>query len=203
MVSIVNYGMGNIKSIQGALNYLGRESKVINSAEDILSSQKLILPGVGSYAKAMENIKTLNIFNALNKAVLNFQTPILGICLGMQLLTESSEEDGHSKGFGWIAGEIRKFKLQTNLKIPHIGFNTVHFTRSNNKLFQGLGEYADFYFVHNYRLNYENQVFVSSWAEYGEKFATSVNFHNIFGTQFHPEKSQNNGLIVLKNFLEI
>ncbi len=201
MISIVNYGMGNIKSIQNAIRYLGIVSRVIDSAEEILNSNKLILPGVGSFARAMENMRKMNILDALNGAVLKSGVPILGICLGMQLFAEIGDEDGPSEGLGWIAGRVRKFNTTSGLKVPHIGFNATFFSSNNRILFDGLDEHADFYFVHSYVLSCEHETDVSSWTEYGEKFASSVRRNNIFGTQFHPEKSQRNGLVVLKNFV--
>lgn len=203
MVDIVNYGMGNIRSVENALRYLGHESRVIDSPEQVSKSAKLILPGVGSFRAAMENIRRLGLFEPLDEAVRGKKTPILGICLGMQLLAEHGEEDGPSEGLGWIRGAVLRFpEASLSIKVPHIGFNTAHFETRRNGLFSGLKERADFYFVHSYRLVCEDAGLVSSWANYGERFAASVQNGNIFGTQFHPEKSQFNGLQVLKNFCE-
>lgn len=203
MISIVNYGMGNIQSIQGALQYLGVENRVVHSPEQVRESERLILPGVGSFAVAMTNIRTGGLIEALNVAVLERKRPILGICLGMQLLASSGDEDGPSDGLGWIPGRVRRIRSDTSLKVPHIGFNTVYFDESNNKLFSGLGTQADFYFVHSFVLDCSDAANVSSWTEYGERFVSSVHLGNIFGTQFHPEKSQSNGLAVLKRFAKI
>lgn len=193
--------MGNIRSITNALSYLGVDSCVIDSPGQILESERLILPGVGSFRAAMENIKTMGFFDALNEAVLKNGVLILGICLGMQLLLETGEEDGLTSGFGWMPGIVKRFSPSLALKVPHIGFNTVYFKNNGENLFKGLGECSDFYFVHSYRvLCREPEKYVSSWADYGEKFAASLQYKNIFGTQFHPEKSQSNGLVILKNF---
>jgi glutamine amidotransferase len=200
MISIVNYGMGNIQSIQGALQYLGFESRVVTTPDEILDSSKLILPGVGSFAQAIANIRNLHLLEALNRSVLERKVPILGICLGMQLLAESGDEDGPSDGLGWIPGKVRRINTGSGLKVPHIGFNTAFFVDRNNALFQGLDTSGDFYFVHGYIFDCTRLSDISSWTEYGERFASSVQYKNIFGTQFHPEKSQSNGLIVLKNF---
>ncbi|NQU95474.1 MAG: imidazole glycerol phosphate synthase subunit HisH [Candidatus Omnitrophica bacterium] len=205
MVSIVNYKMGNIRSIQNALSYLGVDSRVIDSPEEILTSKKLILPGVGSFRVAMEHIRAMKLFEALNEAALKQGVPLLGICLGMQLLATEGEEEGPTKGFGWIPGRVKRFSPERlSIKVPHIGFNTVYFEPKSKTLFEGLETCADFYFVHSYRMICEEpEKCVSSWADYGERFVASVEHRNIFGTQFHPEKSQSNGLTVLKNFCAI
>lgn len=203
-ISIVNYKMGNIRSIQNALGYLDVASEVINTPEQILGSKMLILPGVGSFRKAMEYIRGMNLFDALNEAVLKQKTPILGICLGMQLLANESEEDGLTAGFGWIQGKVKRFPAEElRIKVPHIGFNSAYFQPKARNLFGGLGKCADFYFVHSYRMICNDAEDVSSWADYGERFAASVQRDNISGMQFHPEKSQSNGLTVLKNFCNI
>lgn len=201
MISIINYGMGNIKSIQNALSFLGAKHKIISTERDILNSEKLILPGVGSFRKAMLNINELGLFNSLRETVIQNKIPILGICLGMQLLADRGEEDGDSEGLGFIPGKVCKFTFMDNtLKIPHTGFNKVFFKKGNS-LFEGLGESADFYFVHSFRFISEYEDHVTSYSVYGDKFVASLQKGNIFGTQFHPEKSQSNGLTVLKNFI--
>ena len=203
MISIVNYGMGNIRSVQNALSYVGGASRVVSSPEEILKSSKLILPGVGSFRAAMENIRRENLELPLNEAVLKRGAPILGICLGMQILAEEGEEDGPTKGLGWIRGRVQRFPAEKlSIKVPHIGFNSVEFEPSKPGLFQALGGKADFYFVHSYRMVCARED-VSCWANYGEKFIAGVQKKNIFGLQFHPEKSQSNGLSVLKKFLEL
>ena len=204
MISIVNYGMGNIRSIQNALDFLGLDSRLIKIPEEILNSEKIILPGVGSFRRAMENIQSLGIENALTQAAMENKVPTIGICLGMQLLTGQSEEDGTTKGLGWIPGKVEMLPTDVqDIKIPHIGFNRVKFSRPDEGLYSGLGEGADFYFVHSYRMICDNEEHVSGWVEYGERFAASVHMENIYGVQYHPEKSQSNGLMVLKKFGEI
>ena len=205
MISIVNYKMGNIHSIQNALSYLGVDFRVIDSAEDVLASKKLILPGVGSFRVAMEHIKTMKLFSALNEVVLKQGIPIFGICLGMQLLASVGEEDGLTKGFGWVPGRVRHFSSdRLSIKVPHIGFNAVYFEPKAPNIFKGLDNHADFYFVHSYKMVCEEpERHVSSWVDYGGRFTASVQRENIFGTQFHPEKSQSHGLIVLKNFCKL
>jgi glutamine amidotransferase len=196
--------MGNIRSVQNALSFLGIEHKLINSSKEILESKKLIIPGVGSFKKAMENMQKNNFINSLNEAVLDKKIPVLGICLGMQLMAEESEEAGITKGFGWIKGTNKKLDAEKfKIKVPHVGFNTVFFEKGNQKLFKDLEGKADFYYVHSYRIKYDDCDSVSGWSEYGEKIVGSIEKGNIFGTQFHPEKSQSNGLLMLKNFADL
>jgi glutamine amidotransferase len=196
--------MGNIRSVQNALNYIGVKNQVITSPSQILESEKLILPGVGSFRLAMENIKKKKLTDSLNEVALKKKIPVLGICLGMQLMSEESEEDGKTKGLNWIKGSIKKFPAEKlKLKVPHVGFNEVFFEKNNKQLYKSLGEKADYYFVHSYRIPYDDCDCVSGWSEYSEKFVASIERDNIFGTQFHPEKSQSNGLTMLKNFAEL
>jgi imidazole glycerol-phosphate synthase subunit HisH len=193
--------MGNIRSVQGALTYLGIESRLVTTPAEVLESEMLILPGVGSFAAAMANIRNLGLVEPLDEMVLERGVPVLGICLGMQLLAEESEEDGPSRGFGWIRGRVERFNLSdATLKVPHIGFNTARFGPRVSSLFAGLGEEADFYFVHSYRMTCDHDQDVTAWVDYGEPFVAAVERDNVFGAQFHPEKSQSNGLKLLKNF---
>ncbi len=193
--------MGNLRSVQGALGYLGFESQLVSTPEEILQSETLILPGVGSFAAAMGNIRRLELENPLNEMVLGRGVPVLGICLGMQLLAEVGEEDGPTRGLGWIRGRVERFKLNDPaLKVPHIGFNTATFVPLESSVFAGLGHHADFYFVHSYHLICDRERDVRAWVDYGGPFVAAVERDNIFGTQFHPEKSQSNGLKLLKNF---
>ena len=204
MISILNYGMGNIRSIQNALNYLRIENQVIDKPKQILESEKLILPGVGSFRLAMKNIEKRKFIEPLNKVVLEQNIPVFGICLGMQLMAEQSEEAGLTKGLGWIKGTLKKFpENKLKIKVPHVGFNEVIFEKGNSKLYKNLGKKAEYYFVHSYRIHYKDCNSISGWSEYGEKFVASIEKKNVFGTQFHPEKSQSNGLIMLKNFSEL
>ena len=201
MISIVNYGMGNIRSVQSALSFLGVENRVAVTAEEISTSDKLILPGVGSFRQAMENIRERGLLEPLNHTVTELGVPILGICLGMQLLADSGDEDGPSAGLGWIPGTVKRFQFpDSSLKIPHVGFNSVEFDPLGSALFRGLGASSDFYFVHSYRLVTDSPHWVTAWSEYGERFGAAVQKDSVFGTQFHPEKSQSNGLKVLRNF---
>ena len=198
-IIIVDYGMGNVYSLKSAINFLGYDCTYSNNSDEIINSDKLILPGVGSFKNAMNNIKSLNIDKSLKDAVSKKKIPILGICLGMQLLGISSKEDGFTNGLNLFPGTIEKFK-KSSLKVPHVGFNSVQFP-SKNILYNGIPENADYYFVHSFKMdtNEKNGV---AYCNYGEKFVASFEFGNIYGTQFHPEKSQKNGLILLKNFIQ-
>ncbi len=203
MVSIVNYGMGNIKSIQNALDYLGVRNSVVTRPEQIKASDKIILPGVGSFAAAMKSIRTMELVEPLAEAVLIGKRPVLGICLGMQLLADSGDEDGPTEGLGYISGRVTRLPASHGLKLPHIGFNVADFNKDNRRLFEGLGTSADFYFIHNFKFDCTDPRNVAAWTTYGETFASSVSREHIFGTQFHPEKSQSNGLVVLRNFCKL
>jgi imidazole glycerol-phosphate synthase subunit HisH len=194
--------MGNIRSVQNALSFLGAQNKVVTSKEEILNSQKIILPGVGSFKQAMQNIIAMGLHESIRDASIKRKIPLLGICLGMQLLADSGEEDGYSEGLGLIPGRVCKLSIRdSSLKIPHIGFNSVY-AKKESDLFKGLDEPTDLYFVHSYHFKVNNEKHSSSYCIHGEKFVASVQNENIFGTQFHPEKSQSNGLILLRNFIE-
>ncbi|WP_419767367.1 imidazole glycerol phosphate synthase subunit HisH [Arcobacter sp.] len=197
---IVDYGMGNIKSVSSAFKYLGLNQIVIsNKYEDIKSADKLLLPGVGSFVKAMNQINKMELHKILGEVVLDDKKPILGICLGMQLLCKSSEEDGGAIGLEYIDAECKKFSIE-NLKVPHVGFNQVQIN-TNAKIYEGFHAINDFYFTHSYKLQSNNDI-NQSICHYGEEFIASYEKDNIVGTQFHPELSQNNGLKLLKNFIE-
>lgn len=198
-ITIVNYGMGNIKSIVGALKYLGvEEITVSNNLPELVSADKLILPGVGSFSMAMSNIKKLNLDKYLRETVIVDKKPILGICLGMQLMGDSSTEDSYSHGLGFIKGSVSKFS-DSSLKIPHMGFNQVKIN-NNSKLFYGLDDLSDFYFVHSFRMTSDINI-KQSMSAYNGDFIASYEQDNIAGVQFHPELSQTNGLKLLSNFI--
>jgi len=199
-IVIIDYGMGNIKSITSALKYLGVEEIIIsNELSEINLANKLILPGVGSFAKAMENIKKLNLDEILKKVVIIDKKPILGICLGMQLMGKSSEEDGLNNGLDFISADVIKFNNK-DMKIPHVGFNQVSIME-NSKLYHGLDNLSDFYFTHSFQMQ-SNENIRQATCNYGNKFIVSYELNNIAGVQFHPELSQTNGLKLLDNFIK-
>lgn len=197
-ITIVDYGMGNIYSLQSALKFLGYDSICSNKSEDIINADKIILPGVGSFKIAMDNIIKLKIDKSIKIAVKEHNIPILGICLGMQLLGVSSTEDRFSNGLNLFEGEVTKFTDQS-VKIPHVGFNNVYYP-DNSTLYKGIKMNSDFYFVHSYKMK-TNKIKGIGYTSNGENFVASFEQGNIFGTQFHPEKSQTNGLLLLNNFI--
>jgi glutamine amidotransferase len=198
-IVIVDYGMGNIKSIMSTVKYLGVNDVLLSNDYEILSSaDKIILPGVGSYAKAMSMINQNKIDKILYELVFLHKKPILGICLGMQLLCNSSTEDGFNKGLAFINADVTKFEEQS-FKVPHVGFNQV-IKNTNSKLFQNICDQSDFYFTHSFKVTSDENI-NQSMCNYGQNFIASFEFENIYATQFHPELSQNNGLQLLKNFL--
>jgi imidazole glycerol-phosphate synthase subunit HisH len=198
-VVIVDYGMGNVKSISGALKYLGVDDIEISSdSRTILASDKIILPGVGAFGTAMLNIQKLSLDKILEEAVIEKKVPILGICLGMQLMGLDSTEDGKNSGLGFLRGHVRKFSV-SDLKVPHVGFNQVTW-QDNSVLYEGLSNSSDFYFTHSFKMSVADGV-THAICNYGEPFVASYEVDNIAGVQFHPELSQKNGLKLLNNFL--
>ncbi|MBN1211066.1 MAG: imidazole glycerol phosphate synthase subunit HisH [candidate division Zixibacteria bacterium] len=202
MLTIVDYHSGNLGSILNMLKKLGVPAKISSRPEDIKNADKLILPGVGAFDTGMANIQKLGLFDILNEKVLEDKTPLLGICLGMQLLAERSDE-GDLPGLGWLKGDIVRFKFNGpsgELKVPHMGWNSVSVI-NDNSLFKDIDE-PRFYFVHSYHFRCEDSRDVLATTDYGYEFPASVHRDNIWGTQFHPEKSHRFGLQLLKNFVE-
>jgi imidazole glycerol-phosphate synthase subunit HisH len=202
-VVVIDYGVGNIFSIQHSLEYLGYDSILTSDPKIILSAKILILPGVGSFKSAMKKIEDMRLDVIIREAVLNNKIPILGICLGMQLLTNSSTEDSSvTKGLGLVNARTIKLKnTHEKIKIPHIGFNNVEFDK-NMSLFKSLKNNVDFYFIHSYKVVSNSKDFYQAYCEYFQRFIVAFENNNVYGVQFHPEKSQENGLKLLKNFLQ-
>ena len=202
MITIVDYGMGNLGSVFNMFKKIGVASKITSDLEEIKTATKLLLPGVGSFDKAMQRINTSKIKEVLDYKVLTEQTPILGICLGMQLLTNSSEE-GIEKGLGYINASAKKFSFQDNkMKIPHMGWNLVH-KSTKSKLTDGFIQESRFYFVHSYYVEVENQENSILKTNYGLEFDSAIQHENVYGAQFHPEKSHKFGMKLLENFSKI
>jgi len=200
MISIVDYGVGNLKSLSNACRFLGLSCQLISTADEIRRAEKLILPGVGAFKYAMANIHRLNLADALIESARD-HTPILGICLGMQLLFTQSDEGGTSMGLNLIGGKVARFRI--DLKVPHIGWNEIIKTNRNSRdsaLLANLPKSHFAYFVHSYFCQPQNTDTVIATTEYGHAFASIVASENIFGVQFHPEKSQELGLQILTNF---
>jgi glutamine amidotransferase len=201
-VGIINYGMGNLLSVSSAVEYIGHEVMYCNNEKDITEAGKLILPGVGAFKDCADNIKSYGFWDILNEEVLIKKKYILGICLGMQVMAKKSYEQGENQGLGWFDAEVVKIETPIkNLKIPQVGWNNIIYDR-NNRLFEGLPDKSEFYFVHSYYMNCKDKKDVIATCDYGSELTAAVNKVNIFATQFHPEKSQDNGLRILKNFLE-
>ncbi len=204
MITIINYNAGNIKSIQNMLKRIGAKSVISSSAEEIAQAEKLILPGVGSFDYGMRNLQQSGLIEILNEKVISNKTPLLGICLGAQLLGNNSEE-GIEKGLGWIDMDIVKFdksKMNEQLKIPHMSWNEVVISKKS-MLMEGLEDEARFYFVHTYHMQSKNENDVLTNSNYGYEFVSAVEKENIFGVQFHPEKSHKFGMRLLENFVNL
>ncbi len=201
-VVIIDYGMGNLWSVYSAFRYLGEEPKVSGNPSDLLESTMLVLPGVGSFRKAMEALKKNGLDQALLEAVKVKGIKILGICLGMQLFGTAGSEDGESEGLSLIPARVDRFssKEHGNNKVPHVGFNSVK-KNPQISLLNDLPNLTDFYFVHSYRMLPQDIESHVALCTYGIDFVAVYEKDNIFAAQFHPEKSQNNGLKLIKNFL--
>jgi glutamine amidotransferase len=202
LIAIVDYGMGNQHSVLNALRYLGVEAAVTADPDTVRRADRVILPGVGAFGAAMENLNRTGLRAAMNEAVLQRGRPFLGICLGMQLVAAKGTEKGLFEGLGWIDGEVRLMTpTDAGLKLPHVGWNDIVLAQ-DLPLFQGLKKERAFYFVHSYAICPENPAHVAATCDYGGAFVAAVYRDNIFATQFHPEKSQKNGLTILENFAE-
>lgn len=200
---IVNYGMGNLQSVKKKLQRIGVSAEISDNPVKIIGATKLILPGVGHFSKAIQNLKFLHLYDALNEAVLVKKTPILGICLGLQLMAKRSEE-GNVEGFGWFDAEVVHFKIQNQLKfkVPHMGWNSVRIIKQS-ALVEDIPESQEFYFVHSYHIKSNNQEDVLATTEYEYPFVSALQKDNLYGVQFHPEKSHDIGEKMLANFLKL
>lgn len=201
MIAIIDYDAGNMKSVEKALQKLGQEVIITRDPEEILSADKVILPGVGSFGDAMGNLRKYHLDQVIYQVV-ERNIPFLGICLGLQLLFEKSDETKGVAGLGVLKGEICRIPDGANLKIPHMGWNSLHL-QNDGRLFRGIKEDAYVYFVHSYYLKAENEEIVKATTEYGTHIHASVEQGNVFACQFHPEKSSDVGLQILKNFVEL
>lgn len=202
-ITIIDYQMGNVFSVEKLIKRLGYQVVVTSEMDAVKNADKLILPGVGHFQKAMKILHSAGLVDSLNEAVLIKKTPILGICLGMQLLAKKSEE-GNAQGLGWIDGEIVKFNIKNNLKykVPHTGWNNA-VARKESKLMKNIHSDAEFYFVHSYHFANGNDEDTLTETNYEETFVSSIEKENIFGVQFHPEKSHDAGVQLLKNFIDL
>lgn len=201
MIAILDYGIGNLKSVYNMFKKVGVEATITSDSSTIKNADKYLLPGVGSFDHGITSLKRASFFDTLESEVLNNKKPIIGICLGMQLLTNSSEE-GKEKGLGWIDAETIKFDLtDKNLSIPHMGWNNIY-PKNQDNIFKKLADNR-FYFVHSFHVVCSSEENVLATSNYGQEFTCSINKENIYGVQFHPEKSHKHGMQLLKNFDEI
>ena len=209
-IAIIDYESGNLKSVSKAVELASNnifnksDVKIINSANELKNFDKIVLPGQGSFKQCYQSLLSIDgIVDELNSAVLEKQKPILGICVGMQLFSSFGEEDGGSKGFDWIKGKVNKINLtDKNLKLPHMGWNNISINQKS-KLFSGIENESHFYFVHSFAFDVENEQFISATTNYSTEIVSAIEKDNIFGTQFHPEKSQANGIKILENFVKL
>ena len=201
MIAIVDYQMGNLRSVQKGFERVGHAAEITSDAREIESAEKVVLPGVGAFADAIDELKRRDLSGPICDAI-EAGTPFLGICLGLQLLFDVSYEDGEHEGLGVVKGAVKRFDLPRDFKVPHMGWNT---TESLNRppILAGLDEGSHFYFVHSYYVIPTDSTITALQADYGGPFSAMIWRDNLFATQFHPEKSQANGLQLLKNFAEL
>jgi len=205
VIAVIDYGSGNLRSVVNAFEALNQRPVVTNNPSDVAKASAIVLPGVGAFGECMESLKHLNLVEPLNEAVLGQKKPYLGICLGLQLLGEESFEQGVHKGLGWIRGRVKPIlPNHKKFRIPHMGWNDVSF-KETCPLFQGMNEAPVFYFVHSYQLSVEEKEddIITATCWHGTTVTASVQKENIFAVQFHPEKSQENGIKLLDNFVKI
>jgi glutamine amidotransferase len=202
-VAIVDYGMGNLHSVKRKLHRIGVDGQLTSEPDQVLRADKLVLPGVGHFGKAMEHLATLKLVPALHEAVSARKTPILGICLGMQLFAGRSEE-GDAEGLGWLDADVVRFNVDDTrrFKVPHTGWNGIRVARSS-PLLDGLTDQAEFYFVHAYHMVCRDSGDMLCETDYGYPFTSVVQRDNLYGVQFHPEKSHDAGELLLRNFFQL
>lgn len=204
MIKVLNYGSGNIKAITNIYSRLNIPCDVATRKEDLSSASKIILPGVGAFDQSMSLLRNSGMLETANSLVIDHGIPVLGVCVGMQMMAKSSEE-GQSAGLGWIDGVVKRIdisKLNHKPKLPHMGWNTIS-VKTRHSILEGIEMKKGFYFLHSYCFTCNNEDNVLATSFYGQEFASAVFSNNIFGFQFHPEKSHGNGIRIFKNFGEI
>jgi glutamine amidotransferase len=200
-VAIVDYGMGNLRSVQNAINHLGGTSAIVANPSELSTYDKIILPGVGAFGQAIACLHQTGLATALNESR-ETGAHILGICLGMQLMCSASEEDGIHEGLGWFPAQVTRFLPDTGLSVPHMGWNGVDFIR-DDPILAGLVSGSDAYFVHSYHVRCDDPTDELASTDYGLRFSSMIQRGNVRGIQFHPEKSQGFGLAIIRNYLEM
>ena len=201
-IKIIDYGMGNIQSVKNAFELLECNVQVIDNPSEIKNADGIILPGVGAFANAIRNLEEKEFINPLKEAVLEQKIPLLGICLGMQLLADSSEERGHNKGLSFIPGDICKIPQKNEYRLPHVGWNDLSIIKDSH-LLKNITDKSCFYFVHSYYVEVEKQENSILKTTYGLEFDSAIQHKNVYGAQFHPEKSHKFGMKLLDNFSKI
>ncbi len=201
MIAIIDYQMGNLRSVQKGFERVGHEATITSDPAVLAKASKVVLPGVGAFADAIAELKRRDLVGPIHEAI-EAEKPFLGICLGLQLLFDCSYEDGEHEGLGILQGEVRRFDVPREYKVPHMGWNQVH-TRRESPIFAGIEDQTHFYFVHSYYVVPKDETIVAGEAEYPTPFCAMICRENLFATQFHPEKSQSAGLKVLQNFAEL
>jgi glutamine amidotransferase len=199
MIAVVDYGMGNLRSVAKALEAIGEEPRITSSPTDLRSATHIILPGVGAFGQCAANLRATGLVDALTEEVREKHKPFLGICVGMQLLVERSDEGGDDRGLSWFHGVVRRFESAPDRKVPHMGWNDVD-AAGDAAMFKGMRNRV-FYFVHSYFVDLADRGGVAATCDYGVAFPAALAIDNIWAVQFHPEKSQQNGLRLLRNFL--
>lgn len=202
-IVIIDYKMGNLRSVQKAFEVSGCNAVISNKHNVIKDADKIVLPGVGSFQDGMKNLFNLDLIDVLNQEVLQNKKPFLGICLGMHLVARKGYENGETRGLSWVDAEVIKLDFEKStkgIKVPHVGWNSAEYSNYNN-LFEGVNNESDFYFVHSYHFKTNEQI-VTSTTNHGKEFVSSIQKDNIYAFQFHPEKSQATGLKIIKNFIQ-
>jgi imidazole glycerol-phosphate synthase subunit HisH len=202
MIAIIDYGMGNIHSVRKAMEFMGAETLVARDPADIRSARKLVLPGVGAFDDAMQELEKMGLIPVIKEEIKK-KKPFLGICLGMQLLFERSREAKTEKGLGVLRGSVEKFSLPAGMKVPHMGWNQLSLKKKECPLFAGITDSPNVYFCHSYYPQPEDDGVTAATCDYGGEFSCAVWQGTVYGVQFHPEKSQETGLRIIENFVKL
>ncbi|MFH1782646.1 MAG: imidazole glycerol phosphate synthase subunit HisH [Candidatus Omnitrophota bacterium] len=202
MITIIDYGMGNLRSVEKAFELFTKDVRISSSPQDILASDKIVLPGVGAFNKAIEELRKRDLVKPIQKLI-GSSVPFLGICLGLQLLFTESEEGGRVSGLDILKGKVKLFKDLNGLKIPHMGWNQIEVSDKKNSILKNIEDKSFMYFVHSYYVEPEDKDVILCSTDYGMRFTSGIAKDNLFAFQFHPEKSQSIGLNIIKNFVGI